>query len=95
MIERYEREMGISYKDFYRLLPIALKNIDYLVQGNCIKFKYCGGDIQIELGIERERKIASLVLPTVNVVFSFTDIVMTDIEEFLFQFDRTYQRGGG
>jgi len=31
---RYEREMSISHKDFYRLLPIALRNIDYEIIDN-------------------------------------------------------------
>ncbi len=95
MIERHEREMGISYKEFFRLLPIALKNIDYEVVDRLIKFQYCGGNIQIKLGVERERKIASLAIPVLDVVFIYTDINSQDIERFVLQFDRSYQRGGG
>lgn len=87
--------MGISYKDFLRLLPIALKNIEYQLVERLITFEYKSGNIDIELGPERERKIASLVLPTMNIVFKFSDLTPNEITEFLEKFDRTYQRGGG
>ncbi|HIM08222.1 MAG: hypothetical protein ABGY08_13570 [Gammaproteobacteria bacterium] len=93
---RYEREMSISHKDFYRLLPIALRNIDYeIIDNEQICLLYAGGNIQIIPGIEHKRKIASLVLPVLHVVFLFSDISLEDIEQFFSGFSRVYQRGGG
>jgi hypothetical protein len=119
MIQRYEREMSISHKDFYRLLPMALKNIDYEIMHpgtglsspsasgdrlkpvpntyDDIKINgcYAGGNIQIIPGSEHKRKIASLELPVLYLVFIFTDISSEDILQFFTDFSRAYQRGGG
>ena len=109
MIQHYEREMSISHKDFYRLLPMALKNIDYEIMHPGIGLNgppqdysesqihgcYAGGNIQIIPGSEHKRKIASLELPVLYLVFIFTDISSEDIAEFFNDFSRAYQRGGG
>ncbi len=88
--------MSISLKEFHRLLPIAFKNINYEVSNdNQIKANYGSGKILIETGIEQERKIASLVLPVLHVVFMFTNIPPEDVDDFLANFDKTYHRGGG
>jgi hypothetical protein len=95
MIENYIREMSISHKEFHRLLPIALKNVDYEVTNHLIKFSYGSGNVEINTGIEQQRKIASLVLPVLHVAFTFSNVHSQKIEQFLNEFDRTYQRGGG
>jgi hypothetical protein len=96
MIQRYEREMSISHQDFYRLLPIALKNIEYeIVNNNQINAVYAGGKIEILPGKEHKRKIASLELPVLYIVFTFKDISAKDIQQFFDEFSRVYQRGGG
>ena len=95
MIQRHEREMSISQQDFYRLLPFALRDIDYEISNDQINASYGDGNIQIKPGIEHERKIASLVLPVLHVVIIFTDISPEDSEQFLADFSRAYQRGGG
>ncbi len=96
MIERHEREMSISHQDFFRLLPIALKNIDYEMTDNKqIHMQYAGGKIEIIPGVEHKRKIASLELPVLYIVFTFADISSGDISQFFADFSRTYQRGGG
>ncbi len=88
--------MSISLKEFHRLLPIAFKKIKYEVSNhNQIKANYGFGKILIETGIEQERKIASLVLPVLHVVFMFTNIPPEDVDDFLANFDKTYHRGGG
>ncbi len=117
MIQRYEREMSISHKDFYRLLPMALKNVDYEIINPIhpgtslslsprtlspqsyndvqIKGHYAAGNIQIIPGSEHKRKIASLELPVLHIVFEFTDISSEDATQFFADFSRVYQRGGG
>ncbi|MBL1142397.1 MAG: hypothetical protein HND53_10235 [Proteobacteria bacterium] len=96
MIERFEREMGISNKEFYRLLPQALKNMDYeIINDNLINANYAGGKIEIEHGVEQKRKIASLELPVLHVTFTFADISPDNIELFNTKFSQVYQRGGG
>ena len=95
MIQRHEREMGISHQEFYRLIPVALKNIDYKISNGQINASFAGGNIQIKPGSEHERKIGSLVLPVLHVVITFTDITSDESEQFLTIFSRAYQRGGG
>ena len=95
MIQRHQQEMSISHKDFHRLLPIALKSLKYDVVDEEIHIVFTNGNIQINPGREHERKIASLVLPVLHVNFTFTDIATEDMEQFLADFNRTYQRGGG
>ncbi len=96
MIQRFEREMSISLQEFHRLLPIAFKNINYEVSNdNKIKANYGSGKILIETGKELERKIASLILPVLHVIFIFTNISSEDVDDFLANFDKTYHRGGG
>jgi hypothetical protein len=90
-----EREMSISHNDFYRLLPAALRGIEYQIDDKQINVPYLSGSIQIEPGMEHERKIASLVLPVLHVVFTFADVFPEDIAQFLTDFSRVYQRGGG
>ncbi len=93
---RYEREMSISHKDFYRLLPIAFRNIDYeIIDNEQICLIYAGGNIEIIPGIEHKRKIASLVLPVLHVVFLFSGLSSDEIKQFFSDFSRVYQRGGG
>lgn len=95
MIQHYEREMSISLKEFYRLLPIALKDLEYQVANDQILFSYGNGKIIIKPGSEQERKIASLILPVLHVDFVFSNNSSEEIAQFLAGFSRVYQRGGG
>jgi hypothetical protein len=95
MIQGHEQEMSISHQEFYRLLPFALRDVDYDISNNQINASYGDGNIQIKPGLEHERKIASLVLPVLHVEFIFTDITPVDITQFLDIFNRAYHRGGG
>lgn len=90
-----KREMSISHQEFYRLLPAALRNIEYQIDNDQISASYSSGKIQISPGVEHIRKIGSLVLPVLHVVMTFTNISSEEIEQFLADFSKTYQRGGG
>ena len=94
-MHREEREMSISLKDFFRLLPIALKDIEYQISNNDIYVSYAGGKIEIKPGSEYSRQIASLTLPVLDVVFTFNEVSADDISNFMVGFSRVYQRGGG
>ena len=91
----HKREMTISLKEFYRLLPYALKNAEFEILNNQITVAYGDGRITIKPGIEHERKIASLSLPVLHVEFIFSNMPKEAIEKFYLFFDRAYQRGGG
>ncbi|MGB1801117.1 MAG: hypothetical protein ACPHLK_09860 [Gammaproteobacteria bacterium] len=95
MDEQHKREMTISLKEFYRLLPFALKDINFEISNNEISMFYANGKILIKPGVEHERKIASLVLPVLYVEFFFSNISDQELKQFYEAFDRAYQRGGG
>ena len=94
-VQRYEREMGITRKDFFRLIPIALQTLPYRIDDRQISVSLPQGTLLIRLGAERQRKLASLTLPVIHVCFDFTNIDAEASEAFLVRFSRIYQRGGG
>ena len=93
MENRVEIEMSISLKDFYRLLPIALKNYDFQIKNNIINID--NGKIEIRPGVEKTRSIASLKFPILKVLFLFLENVNEDKNSFMENFRRVYQKGGG
>ena len=95
MDQHFEREMCITHKEFFRLLPIALKDIQYQMNDNKITISAYDGDIEITLGQQGERRIAALILPKAKVSYDFKGISESNIQLFLDNFSRAYQRGGG
>ena len=53
------------------------------------------GKLEIELGPQKYRKIASISLPYLDVNFTFTDVEQQQVDQFIKYFDLRYQRGGG
>ena len=95
MTEIFEREMTITHRDFFRILPKALKDYLYQQHENVISIPLDGGEIVIILAEEQLRQIASLTLPKTNVTFQIKNVVKKSKKAFFEQFDRAYQRGGG
>ena len=87
--------MTSSRKEFFRLLPLALADYEFVVDGNSIHFTYANGKLSIDITKETERKIASLALPVLHVSFTFVDIDHQSQQNFLNHFFKVYQRGGG
>ena len=95
MEHTFEREMTISHIDFFRLLPKALKSYSHMQEDNVIKVSLGGGEITIILSEERNRQIASLLLPVTDVTFQLKNVAESTKKNFFEQFDRAYLRGGG
>ncbi len=95
MTEIFEREMTITHRDFFRILPKALKSYLYQQHENVISVTLDEGEIVIILAEERLRQIASLTLPITNVTFQIKNVVKKSKKGFFKQFDQAYQRGGG
>ncbi len=87
--------MSSSLNEFYRLVPRLLEGINYRLEANSVSFDYEDGNISIRTGVQREKKIASLVLPLIEVTIEFSALDETSIEQFLHHFGKIYQRGGG
>ena len=93
MDSQLEIEMSISLKDFYRLLPIALKGYQYEINNSTIIIN--NGSIRINHGDEKSRSIASLKFPILNLHFSYSDINENHKISFMNNFRKVYQKGGG
>lgn len=91
----YSREMGLTHDDFWRLLPRAMGEHVYDVDGTTVRADVNTGKLEITIGPPLERKIALLRLPYSVVSFRFTGVSETDQLAFKAHFDLHFQRGGG
>ena len=87
MTEIFEREMTITHRDFFRILPKALKDYLYQQHENVINVTLEEGEIAITLSEEGVRQIASLSLPVTNVTFQMKNVVKKSKKAFFKQFD--------
>ena len=87
--------MTITHRDFFRILPKALKSYPYEQKGNAITVILDKGEISIILSEERRRQIASLLLPVTDVPFQLKNVAKSTKKLFFEQFDMAYHRGGG
>lgn len=91
----YAREMGFDHRDFFRVLPRAMGDNPYRVEGTVIHAEIGQGTLEIALGPEQTRQIALLRLPYCEVSFTFRNVSPTEQTAFKTYFDLRYQRGGG
>jgi len=90
-----EREMTITHRDFFRILPKALKSYPYQQHEKVISVTLDEGEIVIILAEEQRRQIASLSLPVTYVTFQIKNVAKKSKKGFFKQFDQVFQRGGG
>ncbi|MDX1594145.1 MAG: hypothetical protein R3298_07845 [Gammaproteobacteria bacterium] len=90
-----EREMGLDHADFWRLLPQALGPHAWKREGNRVTVEIGGGHVEIELGPQRERRIALMTIPATPVSISWRGVDRDTRARFLERFDSYYRRGGG
>lgn len=91
----YSREMGLTHADFWRLLPRAMGDHPYTIDGSVVRATVDGGQLEIVLGQPEERRIALLRLPYAVVTFTFTGLEEVQQQAFKAHFDLHFQRGGG
>ena len=94
----FSRDMGINKRDFFRILPTAIGSSTFSVEGDRVTVKPVAdqGLLVISLGKEETRRLSALmVLPRMNVDFSFTDVSQEEVDKFMETFDIYYRRGGG
>lgn len=93
--DRFSREMSITHREFLRTLPPAVDGADFSVNENVVQVGSESRGLRIELGPERERRIASLSLPITDVRFCFTGYSEQEVRQFMQRFDLYFRRGGG
>ena len=87
--------MTITHSEFLRSLVPAVAPATFTVDGRSISVIGAAGKVEITLSEERERRIALLRLPVVDVEIELSGFEPEALEQFLRQFDRAFQRGGG
>jgi len=93
--EIFSKEMGVTHADFFRLLPRAMGDTPYTIQGMKVLGELPGGSITIELGEQQVRRIALMAIPYAEVSFAFNGIDEEARTGFMKYFDLRFQRGGG
>ena len=87
--------MGVDHRDFFRLLPRAMGEHAYAVDGTTVNVVVGRGTLRIDLGEEQVRRIALLALPFARVSFTFTGTSEAERDAFTRRFELAFRRGGG
>ena len=91
-----DREMGYTRKEFFSLLPVTLADYAFTVTSDGASIQLERGTVEIQVGIERERRFTDLVsFPILPVNIRFTGVEPDDESNFLRNFDRHYFKGLG
>lgn len=93
--EQFSKEMGVTHKDFYRLLPRAMGDTRYEINGTTVVASVADGALTIDLGEEQVRRIALMAIPYAKVSFNFVGVDADARTLFMRHFDLSFQRGGG
>ncbi len=91
-----KKEMGISHRDFFRILPRMMNGRDYTVDGQQIVVDEPERRLEIHLADQRERMLGPLVrLPVTDVELIFFNYPEADRVSFMKFFDINFFKGGG
>lgn len=92
---KVKKEMGYTHADFFRLLPRAMGDTPYEINGLEINCTLPTGSLKITLGPERERKLVLVVMPCVDITFEYENVTDEDREAFIKYFDLRFMKGLG
>ena len=89
------KEMGLSHREFFRTIASALGSDRFkrwdtrilLTEGDLV--------LNIELGVEGERRIAMMVVPRTIVTLAFKNYTKAQVAATIKRFDMVFKRGGG
>lgn len=86
--------MGFTRDEFIRLLT-KQSTLKYKREGNLIYFYVANKSVELKLGKETVRTIASLSLPRLSVDFNFSTLTELEQKQLMKQFMLKFNRGGG
>lgn len=92
---KLKREMSISHADFLRLVPRLLDGYEYDTDDTTITARRGDCYVTLKLGPERQRRIASLVLPVTDIEMQLKGFSDEAAQTFITRFETLYRRGGG
>ena len=89
--------MGITHDDFFRIFPRLVAPAEVTREGLEVTVAWEGvqRSLQVTLSEEKNRKIARLRIPYVELEFRFRNFSSGERLEFLTRFYRAFQKGGG
>lgn len=93
--EHFQREMGVTRREFMRTLPSAIAPLAWESAGEQLLIPHPAGSIRLTLAPAQVRRIASLELPVLRVEFAFHGLDAGQRESFMHRFDLAFHRGGG
>ena len=91
----FRREMGLSHAEFLRSLPAAMGDQSFSVVDSTVTVEAGQKRLRISLAPPQERRIGLLRLPVTWVTFEFDGYAESEVEVFMENFERHFQRGGG
>ncbi len=89
------KDMGVTHAECRRVLPLVVPDARLTWQGTRGRAEWPDRSLEIELGPERVRRIASLCLPRVEVTLRFHGFSDRQRQDLLARFNRRFQRAGG
>ena len=93
--EPHVKDMAATWPDILRLLPIALRDWPYQVEGTTVEVGSADRGATITVGPLPPRQFGLVQIPRSRVALAFRGLDAGEQEAFLSQFDRAFQRGGG
>lgn len=91
-----KREMGFSRQEFFRILPTALADNPYTINGDTIEVSVKTGKVIIKLGVEWERKLSEHVrFPVLPVDIQLVAVDDETQKIFFKRFNSAYMKGLG
>lgn len=95
---RITKEMAVTHDElrrgFARLEP-DVTGAWRTLGGDRFHFPWAGGEAEVSLGPETDRRLGMLRIPCTSVTLTFRNLSQGDISDFISRFDRRFQRGGG
>lgn len=91
----FTRQLGLTHAEFYRSLPPAIAHRPFTRENHRVRINLETGTVTIELGPQKQRSIASLRLPYIEVRFTFSGLSTSQRQTFMERFDIHFHRGGG
>ncbi len=95
--ESFERDMGYSEKEFFRVLPAAIGEYQYIKNGLEVEVTHPDKphSLKLTLSVLPDRQLGAVRIQRIGVQFAFTNMSTDERLTFMRRFDRRFQRGGG
>ncbi len=89
--------MGYNEKEFFRVLPPAIGDFKHTREGNRVHISHAENNQALDLIITAlpDRQLGAFRIQHIDVLFCFSNMTEEQRNQFMYRFDRRFQRGGG